>query len=340
MPAYLHDGLGEIMTKYLIINDEHELYDVMYADLYRTNEYDIEEISRFIPMPSVLEKIRSIHFDDRINRHLWLPGKCIWNRWYMLDRYPYDVEEQYWVLFLNGTLRNYYSASYLRRFKQRHANVRLAMVMYDSYSNKHASRAIELMPLFDKVFSFDELDCRKHGLEFFYATMSKPSFIKYDESFHNGAFFVGAAEGRLPLMEKCFSTIAQVAPNCRFNVVGVPREDQRCRYINYNAGMSYKTALQYSYNSDLIVEILRDGQTGVSLRTCEAILFNKKLLTNNEHIKEMPFYDPRFMSVFKTGDDIDLDFVRKPMDVKYPDDTWFSPLRIIQQLDKESKCGN
>ena len=106
--------------------------------------------------------------------------------------------------------------------------------------------------------------------------------------------------------------------------------------ITYNIGMPYKEALQYSYNSDLVVEIVRDGQAGISLRTCEAIFFNKKLLTNNSCIKKMPFYDSRFMSIFHNGDDIDLDFVQNSVEVQYEKGNWFSPLRIIERLDNLS----
>lgn len=30
--------------KYLVVNDEHELYRQMYADMFNTTEYDVEQI--------------------------------------------------------------------------------------------------------------------------------------------------------------------------------------------------------------------------------------------------------------------------------------------------------
>lgn len=324
------------MTKYLVVNDEHELYDVMYADLFRTEEYDIQQINRFMPMPKILQKLNEIHFNDRVNRHIWLPFKGIWNRWYSIEQYPFSKDEQYWIIFLNGTFRNFYSYKYLSEFKNKHPNVRLAMVMYDSFSNKYASRAIKMMPIFDKVFSFDAGDCRRYGLDFIYSTFSYPSFVNQDERFHKGAFFVGAEEGRLEIMEQCFAKLSNEIPNCQFNVVGVPPQKQHIpEVITYNVGMPYREALQYSFNSDLIVEIVREGQSGISLRTCEAVLFNKKLLTNNEKIKDMPFYDSRYMSVFHNVDDIDMDFVKSEVAVHYDCQSWFSPFRIIEKLNGE-----
>lgn len=319
--------------KYIIINDEHELYEVMYADLFTTNEYDVEQLDRFVQMSAWMKGLRELHFNDRINRHMWLPGKSLWNRWYTLSSYSFDPDEKYWVIFLNGTLRNYYSREFISSFKARRQNVHLALVMYDSFSNRHAGRAISMLDQFDAVFSFDAGDCQRYGMRHIWSTFSYPGFVTHDETLKTSAFFVGAAEDRIDIMNPCFALLAESLPNCKFNVVGVSPENQVFpNAITYNRGMPYKEALQYSFNTDLIVEVVREGQAGVSLRTCEAILFNKKLLTNNQALKSMPFYDERFMSVFTDTDDIDLDFIHSDKTVDYGRKDWFSPLNIIREL--------
>jgi hypothetical protein len=205
--------------------------------------------------------------------------------------------------------------------------------MYDSFSNSSAQRAIDMMPVFDRVFSFDKGDCDRHGCEYIFSTFSAPDFVKKDERYKNNAFFVGAAVNRLDLLEKCFSKIAGAINDCEFRVVGVNKEKQKYpEFIKYNQGLPYEEALQYSYNSDCIVEIVREGQTGVSLRTCEAIIFNKKLLTNNAQLANMPFYDPKYMRIFNDADQIDLEFIKESIDVDYKYDGCFSPLIIIEKL--------
>lgn len=326
------------MTRYLIVNDEKELYKVMYADLFRSKEFDIEEINRFKSMPKPLRVLRDLHFDDGLNIHCWLPGKSVWNAWYTLSDYVFDNNESYWIIFLNGTLRNYYSAKYLEHLRREHPNVKFAMVLYDNFANVYARRAIKLIPMFDKVFSFDEHDCSQHGLEHIYSTFSYPTFVKQDERYRCGSFFVGTGEKRLQLLESAFAVISDHLPNCKFNIIGVSKNEQtRPDIITYNEPIPYREALQYTYNSDLVVEVLKEGQTGISLRTCEAIAFNKKLLTNNECIKDMPFFDSRFMSVFHTADDIDLDFLTHDLDVRYESNDWFSPLRIIRRLEEDTR---
>lgn len=322
--------------KYLIINDEHELYEVMFEEAFRSEDYDVSEVDRLTMTPGPLDYLRRIHFSERINRHIWLPGKGIWNRSYALESYPFDPNERYWLVFLNGTLRLYYSKNYLMRLRRRHGNVKLALLMYDSSSNPSARRAFDMAPLFDAVFSFDEGDCERYGFQHFYSTLSFPSFVRRDEMFRSGAFFVGTADNRLPLMLASFKRLSSVVNNPLFVLASksLEHEDLAMGVQISRKGLPYRTALSYSYNTDLVVEIVKPGQSGITLRTCEAILFNKKLLTNNVSLQNMPFFDSRYMSVFESAEEIDLGFVCRPMDVRYERSDWFSPLRIIRKLDE------
>lgn len=147
------------------------------------------------------------------------------------------------------------------------------------------------------------------------------------------AFFVGYGLGRLEILQKSFSVITSKVDNCRFYIAGVKEENkEKIPGVQYNVTFPYAEELQMAYNTDCIVEIVKEGQTGVSLRTCEAIAFNKKLLTNNQNLQEMPFFDGRFMSVFEDPSEIDIDFIKRKMNVHYTDSNYFSPLKVIEKL--------
>ena len=90
----------------------------------------------------------------------------------------------------------------------------------------------------------------------------------------------------------------------------------------------------YSYNTECVVEIVREGQTVFTLRTCEAVAFNKKLLTNNKNLKNMPFYDERYMYIFDDVDDIDMNFLLNRDSVLYEKNDYFSPINILKRLDE------
>lgn len=320
--------------KFLIIDDEHELYKRMYADVLQENESDIIEISNFKNLPAFLKSLEKVLFNRRLNRHIRVPLKGLYDRYYTLTSYDWNPNEKYWVLMLNGTLCSYYSKEWLSKFKQMHNNVKFAMVLYDSFSNKSAQRAISLIPLFDKVFSFDEEDAKKHGLQHIYSTFSTPHYLKADANYKSSAFFIGTGVDREEELNEDLSYIASKIDGCKFGIVSV--KNQRYKdLIEYNKPITYQEEQMYAYNTKCIVEIVKCGQAGITLRTCEAIAFNKKLLTNNTSIKNLPFYDPRYMSVFETTKDIDIDFIRDNRKVDYKYDGYFSPKRIIKLLAEE-----
>lgn len=323
--------------KYLIVDDEAELYKQMYHDLFlyeNIKKYNIEEIER-MRIPRILMPIYRLHFNQRINFRIFIPFKGIWTSCYQLHKYKFDSNEKYCVIFLNGTLREHFSKKYLEKLKREHENIKLVMILYDSFSNPNAKRAIDMIPIFDTVFSFDKGDCEKHGFEYIYSTFSKPDFVKKDSNYYSSAFFVGFAQGRLKILKNTFKRITERIKNCKFIIAGVhENEKENIKDVIYNKTISYKEELQYAYNTDCIVEIIRDGQTGVSLRTCEAICFNKKLLTNNKKIKEMPFYDERYIHVFENAEKIDLDFLENDIVVKYDKNDFFSPINIVKRLNE------
>lgn len=319
---------------YLIIDDEHELYRRMFADMFKTDRYDIEEVPRMV-IPRILKPLYKLHHSDRINRRTFLPFKMVWKNCYRLHKYPFRDDEKYTVIFLNGSLRYNFSQRYLTDIKKHHPNVRLCLILYDSYSNPFAKRSISMVPLFDYVFSFDEEDCKKHGFERVYSTFSMPDNVKRDEKKSSKAFFIGFGAGRLKMLQRTFKKIIKEIDGCRFYIAGVKENDKlKIPGVIYNVTMPYSEELQMAYNTECIVEVVKEGQSGVSLRTCEAIAFNKKLLSNNQKLKEMPFYDERYMRVFKDPGEIDIDFLTKEMDVSYERNDYFSPVRIIERIDE------
>lgn len=323
--------------KYLIIDDEHELYKNMFSGIFENNKYDIEEVER-VHVPFGLKFFYKIHFSDKINRNIFLPFKCVWNKLYGLSRYKFEKEQEYFIIFMNGSLRYHFSIKYLKKLKKKNPNVKYAMIMYDSFSNPAAKRAIKMIPIFDIVLSFDDNDCNKYGLEKIYSTFSYPKGMIKNDKYKSKAFFVGQADTRIDIMKKVFEYITKSVSGCKFIVNGIKKSEEKIiKDVWYNHPLTYKEELLMAYNTDCIFEFVKEGQTGITLRTCEAIAFNKKLITNNLNIVNMPFYDKKYMRVFKTEKDIDISFVEEEKDVNYNKESieYFSPERIIKIIEKK-----
>ena len=315
-----------------MIDDEHELYHVMMNDLFIQTKYHVEEIKR-VAMPLSIKRIHDIHYSRKVNRFFEMPGKFLWNHWYTLHNYPFVKDETYVIIFMNGSLRHYYNKWYLRSIKKQHTNVKLCLLIFDKSIYYGARRAINMRKCFDYVFSFDEEDCKKYGFIRFYNCFSRPTEIYKDRSKQSDAFFIGNANGRLEKLQETFKYIEKKDSNCKFFITGVEIGNQdKIENVTYNKEMSFYEEMSYSYNSNCLVEILREGQTGISLRVCEAIAFNKKLITNNKKILQMPFFDGRYMRVFTSPDEINIAFIKEKIDVCYNDTDIFSPVRILDLI--------
>ena len=74
-------------------------------------------------------------------------------------------------------------------------------------------------------------------------------------------------------------------------------------------------------------EVLLPDQTAGTLRLAESVMYGKKLITNCQSVKEMPFYRTENIFVYDKVDNIDVKFLDVPyVSVEYD----FSPLKMIE----------
>ena len=102
----------------------------------------------------------------------------------------------------------------------------------------------------------------------------------------------------------------------------------------YKKWMPYEKVISQTMATNCIFEVLQDNQYGQSLRYFEAVCFNKKLLTNNKNIKNLPFYNEKYMKIFEEIDDIDYDWVKKREEINYNYNNEFSPIFLIDKIDE------
>ena len=80
---------------------------------------------------------------------------------------------------------------------------------------------------------------------------------------------------------------------------------------------------------------MQKGGTGHTIRACEAIAFNKKMLTNNSYIKEADFFDTNNFCYYDSLNNIDMEFVkseRLPSSYQYIN--LISPYRFMKFIDE------
>lgn len=77
--------------------------------------------------------------------------------------------------------------------------------------------------------------------------------------------------------------------------------------------ISYKENIENILDCRCILDIVHQGQSGLTLRPLEALVFEKKLITTNVHIKEYDFYNSNNIFIWGEDDESKLEhFIKSP----------------------------
>lgn len=187
----------------------------------------------------------------------------------------------------------------------------------------------------DNIYTFDNCDAKKHGFKYLGFCYYSNHAISNQKTSSSEVFFTGGLKGGREQMIYDVYTFFK-CQNIKCDFFLMPFRNTDVKLIEgptyYYGWKPYQEILEHVSNSNCILEIVQDGQHGASLRYFEAVTMNKKLLTNNNSIVDFPFYNPRWMKIFKTIEDIDIKWIKEIDDVNYGYNNEFSPKNLISKL--------
>lgn len=166
-----------------------------------------------------------------------------------------------------------------------------------------------------KIYTFDKDDCDKYKLN--YSDTIYPYDDEYFEVSNNieyDCYCCMANKGRIGHLLSIKDTLDKHGLKYLFQVV-VNKSDEYKEYENIcilKKQISYKSYLENLYKSKCVIEILQEGQSGITWRTYESLFYDKKLITNNQRIIEYDFYNPNNIFVINNNLDEIKDFLDRP----------------------------
>lgn len=226
--------------------------------------------------------------------------------------------------------------------KLRRKGIRCEMFLIDSidagsYTIKKTRKYIDFK-YWDDILTFDQEDADKYSFTFSGFHYYSKHDITLPSHIGTEIYFIGSIKGGREHMI-CDTARYLKANDVSFrfdvqyfdNSFSMPCKD----LINYiRQGIPYREVLERTVGGSCILEIVQNGQSGPSLRYFEAVIYNKKLLTNNPFIVRFPYYNPEYMKVFKSMEDIDIEWIKSEIHVDYDYRGDFSPL-FFPGLDQE-----
>lgn len=219
-------------------------------------------------------------------------------------------------LLITNEVLQYVDTELLEKIKCNGSRIILILIdpMSANYPSTANAKRIISQFKFDKIYSFDPDDSKQHGFIYTNSLYSMP-IVNEKVPKEYDLYYCGNIKNRTGFIDSLQKETEKNKVSSFIRVFG----------YNANAIAPYETIVRELQKANCIFDITQENQAGVTLRFYEAVAYNKKLLTNNERIKQLPFYDENYMKCYKSINDIDWDWVKKEEKIDYNYDGRFSP---------------
>lgn len=223
---------------------------------------------------------------------------------------------------------------FVQRVKQTNPHIKTILYQWDAYKNWECDFRY-LIPHFDKVKTFDFNDAQELNIEYVptfspdeYANLSNVP-IEYD-LFYSGSFF----HSRYDLLKSIIEYADEHKLNLRTHVVITKKGFYKERLQGNNIEAKYLQFKKLNKNqyieiftkSNVIVDYANPNQSGVTMRTLDALMAGKKILTSNKYITNLPCYNEEQIQIFDPKSfEVDVRFAKERLQFpkqNYSTDVW------------------
>jgi hypothetical protein len=189
----------------------------------------------------------------------------------------------------------------------------------------------------DIEMSFDIGEAKKYGMAFCPEYSSLVDLSDHDKYPSCDVFFCGKAKDRYEKLIDYYKFLTNKGLKCDFFIAEVPEKNQILgEGLFYNYFMPYKEMLCRSINAKCLLDINQeDAFGGYTSRFYEAIMYNRKLISDNPITKDSSFYNPKDIIFVTKPEDITEEYIKNiGSSIDYHYNGEFSPLRMIETVEK------
>lgn len=167
-------------------------------------------------------------------------------------------------------------------------------IAYFNDNTRRCPKIIQVIPHFDHVFSFEKEDCEKYNLKF--ATNWIYNRSKIDTTTHNEfkyqVFNIVSKDKRLPILSRIATDLKSKKISYKFLVYDKKHDGRKSNIEFITNHISLSEVKEYTNNSQVLLDINRKNQYGLTFRVFESLGLEKKLITTNTDIANYDFYNP------------------------------------------------
>lgn len=277
-----------------------------------------------------IKKLHHVHYSFTLNKYFNLPLQCIWHSKYVIKEGHFEKEKQYCLVFFDISACRV-DEGYLNEL---HSVPNVTMVLVHANLVSTKERMLKnRYKYFSIIFSFDKGDCERYNFYHYTTFYSKLPLITPQKQ-DSDAFFVGVSkDGRHEKLVKLYRRLSDANAKSDFYIAHHLDTRNREKGIHYNKWLSYEDVLQKVLKSNCLIEIVGKNHQGFTLRTIEALCYNKRLVTNNAVVKDLKYYKTGYILYTPNIEDADISFITSKESVEYNYENEYSPLRLLDTID-------
>lgn len=310
---------------------EYSLHELLEDEHYRISNQALPQNEK-----SLKGKIARLHFSTSINNVVTLPFKNVWYQSF-LDYLEGGKVIDVFIFYDRNPLAN--DEEFLEFLHQKREKAKFIYIYTNivSISGAERNRFVQKLPrYYDLICTYDHCDAEEYGYYYFpqlYYTENTSQ--KTNIANNKTILYVGAAKNRLKYLISIYEKLTQLGFSCDFHIINVDPKDQKyADRIHYNEWLDYEDVIKRIKSSAAIIDVIQDNSKGFTLKLCEAVSFNKILITTNENTKRIPGYDERFIKIINSPDDVKVDLLQYLECCQYGSETrdYFSARRNIEAM--------
>ncbi len=248
----------------------------------------------------------------------WLLRTKLLDSAYALSHCDFAANEENIVVIFNSALHEYYSKEYFERLRRKYQNIKYVLYIIDPMPGDLWQEIRDALDVFDLVATMHPYNCKKYGFSYLpYAYVKHKTIAPVSGIKRTKLFFCGVIDDyRQAIISDLVSLCEKNNTDFDFWLKPYGNNSISSEYVHYSE-MPYAENVQRLEKAECILEVMHEGYVGITQRYLEAVIYNKRLLTNNKEIKELPYYDPRYMYYFEKVEDIDWNWLCSDVAVDY-----------------------
>lgn len=315
---------------YIFYNFDYEYYDCITKPLSELDNVCIRK--KGIDGSFIKKKLFFYHWSKKINKIIRLPLKRLW--FPQLVKSPFNNDNPICYVFYSGKYIN--DSDKLRDYILKQNPDNKCLIYCGDLISKKGWDVEKVKRGCDAIVTYDPGEAEKYGIYCY----DKPVFGRVEplvmtDSFDYDVYFLGMAKDRLPKIHEVYKRLSSAGLRCKFIVCGTKPNDRTVEGIDYSDPIPYSQNIEYIQKSKCLIEIIQGGSNTSTLRRVEAMVYKRKLISDYLDLKKTEYYDPGYMSIFSNSEDIDIGFIKKPVDYSlFKAEEELSPVKLLDFFEK------